>query len=347
MKICFFGIYDHIYSRNAILLQGLRECGVEVIECHADWSDPKRYWKLLKALRALNNHYDYIYAAYPSPVPTILARLISKRPVITDAFYSMFESVVHDRKKYSRFHPISIKLLILDWLGCMFGHLIISDTEDQRRYWSSWWGIKSDKIRTVYLGINDQVFHPIAPTQKDFIQVHFQGTYIPLQGAAKIVQAATLVRVTDPRIRFRMIGSGRDFVKAHTIAEQEHLDIEFIGNVPLTDLNTYIAQADIVLGIFGDTEKALRVIPNKVYEGLAVQRPVITMDTPAIRELFSDGDMMLIHNNPQAIADAIITLARNKDLRTRLAQTGYARVLNYKPKDIAASLLTTISTYFS
>ena len=88
MKICYFGIYNPNYSRNDILLSGLNQIGVEVIQCNADWRDPKRYFKLWKNLRALRNEYDCVYAAYPSPIATILARLISSKPVICDAFYS-------------------------------------------------------------------------------------------------------------------------------------------------------------------------------------------------------------------------------------------------------------------
>ena len=97
MKICYFGIYNPNYSRNDILLSGLNQIGVEVIQCNADWRDPKRYFKLWKNLRALRNEYDCVYAAYPSPIATILARLISSKPVICGAFYSMFDCVVNDR----------------------------------------------------------------------------------------------------------------------------------------------------------------------------------------------------------------------------------------------------------
>ena len=47
-----------------------------------------------------------------------------------------------------------------------------------------------------------------------------------------------------------------------------------------------MAEADVVLGLFGDVDRAMRAIPNKVYEGLAARKAVMNMDSPALREIF-------------------------------------------------------------
>ena len=84
-----------------------------------------------------------------------------------------------------------------------------------------------------------------------------------------------------------------------------------------------MASASVCLGIFGDTEKTQRVIPNKVYEALAIGKPIITADTPAIRELLSEEAAMLVPAaNPRAIADAILALRAEPARRERLANAG-------------------------
>ncbi len=339
MKICFFGIYDPNYSRNNILLAGLKRIGVEVVECRADWRDPRRYLKLWKTLRALKNNYDFVYAAYPSPVPTILAKIISKKPVVCDAFYSMYDSVVNDRRKRVFWHPTSIKLALFDWLSVMFADIVITDTDAHKRYWSSWWFVNSKKIRTVYLGVNDKLFYPMPSVSRDRVLVQFHGSFIPLHGTVKIVEAARLC-ANDERVRFRLIGSGRDLPKAQRLAREYGLkNIEFMNDVPLRELNAKISEADIVLGIFGDTAKAKRVIPNKVYEGMAAKKPVITMNTLSIREIFSENDMLLVTNDPDSIAEGIRTLVHDENKRAKFAENGYAAVSKYFPTSVAESLV--------
>lgn len=343
MKVCFFGIYDPEYSRSSVLLRGLRQNGAEVIECRADWRDPKRYKKLWRQLRALDNAYDCIFAAYPASVPVILAKLLSKRPVIIDAFYSNFDSVVNDRKKYSRWSPRSVKLLVLDWLGVILADLVITDTRVHERYWRSWFGMRRKKMGTVYVGVDDKMFFPMEAAKKDHILVLFMGTFIPLQGSRKIVEAAYLCS-SDPKIRFRFIGDGRDFPPAKRLAEKLKLqNSEFIGMIPLAELNSHIAEADIVLGIFGDTAKAGRVIPNKVYEGLYAGRAVMTMDNAVIREIFSPEDMLLVRNDPQSMADGIKLLAKDRGLRAEFARRGHEAVSRYVPSAIGRDLLDIVS----
>lgn len=345
MKICFFGIYDPSYSRNNIILSGLKKAGVDVVERRADWRDHWRYVKLWKSIRALKNQYDCVYVAYPSPVATIVARLASRKLVISDAFYSMFEAVVVDRKEIPFWRPRAIKLLLLDWLGIMLAHVVIADTEEHKKYWSSWFGVNKNKIHALYLGFNDEIFYPMPATQKDYFLVHFHGYYIPVQGVEKIIETARLC-ADNSKIRFRLVGSGQDSEKVRKLAEQYKLsNIEFIGRVSLAELNAYMAEADVVLGIFGDTPKAKRAIPNKVYEGMAVRKPVITMDTPAVREIFSDNEIVLVKNDSDSITRAVLKLFNDKKLCEQFSKSGYGKVCLYKPVMIAHSLISIILKY--
>ncbi len=342
MKICWFGIYRSEYPRNNIFLRGLRERGVEIIECHEKSDDPWRYLKLAWRLFKLHNNYDLLYGAHPAPVPTILGRIVSRRPVVMEAFYSMYDAVVDDRKETSPYNPRALKLKFLDWLAAFLADRLIVDTEAHKRYWGAWRGVGEKKIRVVYIGANDEIFKPVPELIKDraadFL-VSFHGSYIPLQGVPKIIDAITILR-HEPNLRFRLIGSGQDFAQTlKTINERELTAIEIIPRVPGTEVPKYLQEADIILGIFGDSDKAHRVIPNKVYEGLALRKAVITMDSPAIHEVFAGDELLIIPNTAEALAEAIQHLRAGRSLRERLAERGYQKFLaEFTPDKLAAVL---------
>lgn len=349
MKICWFGIYRKQYPRNDILLNGLEQNNIEIVECNVGGMERFRYFKLIYKFLKLKNDYDVIYVAFPSQLSVIVAKIFSRKKVVMDAFISMYDAMVFDRREIGKFRPRALKFLFLDWLSVFLADLVITDTEAHKKFWGSWKFINIDKIKVVYLGINDKLIKPLEKRRRnDIFLVHFHGSYIPLQGAIKIIEAASILRDNNS-IRFRMVGSGQDYQKAMNLMKEKGLNnIEIMGRVSYQMLNDYLNEADVVLGIFGDTEKSNRVIPNKLYEGLAVAKPVITKDSPAIRELFSENEIMIIENTPEALAEAILTLKNNKELREKIAQNGYRKIKEIlTPKSVASTLIKHLNMLLS
>jgi glycosyltransferase involved in cell wall biosynthesis len=95
---------------------------------------------------------------------------------------------------------------------------------------------------------------------------------LPLRGTETIVEAARMTQGTG--IHWDFLGWGA--YKASTEAKAKGItNITFLDKVPYVDVPKVIAAHDIVLGVFGTTAKAARVIGNKVYECMACCRPTI------------------------------------------------------------------------
>jgi glycosyltransferase involved in cell wall biosynthesis len=83
------------------------------------------------------------------------------------------------------------------------------------------------------------------------------------------------------------------------------------------------ATAGCALGIFGSSEKAQRVIPNKAFQALAVGTPLITASTPGAAELLQDGrDALLVQPTAESLARAIRRLADDPGLAERIGKEG-------------------------
>ena len=175
------------------------------------------------------------------------------------------------------------------------------------------------------------MFYP-RPQQKtgEDIIILSHGSYLPLHGLDTIIYAAQILQ-KYPHLRFRTVGRGIDYERITKLAETLRLNnIEFIDSVPPDQLPEMIAQADICLGgHFGKSDKAARVIAGKTFQDIAMGKATIVGDTPANREL-------LTHNvdawfcptgNPNALADGILTLAEDHELRLTIGQNAYRTFL--------------------
>jgi glycosyltransferase involved in cell wall biosynthesis len=324
MKVCWFGIYHREYSRNSVLIDGLKSSGIEVITCNVEQSKGfTKYFKLVKKLIDLDNDYDVLFCAFPVNYYAILAKLITKKPIVVDAFFPFFDAYVKDRKIFNLTHLRYYVYYMLDKMNLYLADSVVTDTEQHKAYWLS---IDPEAdVNVISVGAHSKEFYPTnykVDTNK-FI-VTFHGSYIPLQGIDKIVEAANILK-ENKKIVFRLIGTGQTFTQIMKKISEYELEIEILPWLSILDLNNKLNEADVILGIFGDSAKTERVIPNKVFQGIAIKKPVITKDTLAAREVFNDEELFMVKNSPQDIANAILKIMNEPELGKSLSEKAYKK----------------------
>lgn len=260
--------------------------------------------------------------------------LARKVPVIYDLFISNYDNYILERKRASKLSLKSLVLYLREFLGLRLVMTILADTEAHRNYYVKLFKISRGKIQTVYIGAEEDFFFPKekqpADKDSDKFEILFYGNYIPLHGIEYIIQAARILQ-KDPDIHFTIVGEGQTKTQIEEMATSLQIkNVTFIKRVPYEELNSLINASDLCLGIFGNTAKAQRVIPNKVFQCLAARRCVLTADTPAIRELFnSDRDIAVCPAaNPELLAAKIAELKAQPDKRNALANQGYKQFKN-------------------
>jgi glycosyltransferase involved in cell wall biosynthesis len=349
LRVCYFGTFRAEYSRNRILMQGLRRSRVEVIECHVPlwrgiqdrvraasggWLQPAFFLRAVKAYaRLLVMHhktadYDVMLLGYPGQIDVFLARLLTwvrRRPLALDIFMSTY-LIAAERGLVAR-HAVTGHLLFgLEKLAYRLPDRLLQDTPEYVDWLCRTFGLKQERFRLVPTGADDVVFQPVVCTGPDHgaFCVLYYGSFIPNHDVGTIVAAARLLRDRQD-IRFELIGDGPDRAAAETqVREWGLTNVKFVDWAEQGVLARRAAAADLCLGAFGTTPQSLMTIQNKIYECLAVRRPVLTGDSPAVRRALQHGKHVWLceRSNPRALADSILKLEADAPLRESLAENG-------------------------
>ena len=347
MKIIYWGTYDSAYPRNLTVIAGLRENGAEVTECHeplwsgtsdklsrarSGWFAPGLLLRWLAAYVKLSLRFlfspkpDYMFVGYSGHFDMFPAALLARLrgvPAVFDAFLSLYEAFVLDRPAIK---PGSLKarlLFLVDKYSCRLADLALLDTDAHIEYFCSAFGLPREKFLRSFVGTTRLPPPAPAPASETFT-VLYSGRYIPLHGVEYILRAAALLKDREDII-FRFDGAGEGLPAARALAAQLGLKrAEFVNSSTQEEISAAIAAAHVCLGVFGSTDKAARVIPNKVFEALALARPLITGGSPAAAELLTDGaDCLLVPMaSPEGIAGAVARLKDDPALRARLGGAG-------------------------
>ena len=324
------------YTRNNVLLRAFQRLGtVQVI------GETRSGSLLLRIARVffqalpylLSKQYDLIFVGFYGHLLMLPVGILSRTPIMFDAFVSTYDTLCFDR---GLFTPHSLPGRFTFWLdqtACRLADVVLLDTQLHEDYFIRTFSLSPDKMQNLPVGCNEDIFFPRPQVRLDNItQILYYSSYLPLHGVETVVRAAALLR-TEPALHFRLIGTGRDYAHVRRLADNLGLkNITFVPSVPLETLATEIACAGICLGgHFGHSDKAKRVIPGKVYQILAMGRPLIAADTPANRGLLDDGltACMCPQENPEALAAVVLKLHQDPSLREQLSVLGRTLYLEH------------------
>jgi SAM-dependent methyltransferase len=169
------------------------------------------------------------------------------------------------------------------------------------------------------------------------LKVIFFGLYTPLQGTPVIGEA--LRRLAGAPVEVTMAGHGQDEAQAKRLAAANHA-VNWLDWVPADDLPALVAGHDVCLGIFGTGAKALRVVPNKVFQGAAAGCAIVTSDTAPQRRALGDAAAFVPAGDGAALAETLLKLASDpaEVSRLRAAAADLAR-REFAPAQVVRPLL--------
>jgi glycosyltransferase involved in cell wall biosynthesis len=331
-SICFFGGFETGYPRSDVLRKGLEKRRVTVHMCR---TSPRRRGIVRAAVLAfryatMKRPFRVIYVPEfrhkDVPLAYALSRLTRKH-LVFDPLVSRFDTKILDRGDAPRGSVQAWHNRNLDRISMRLADIVLADTRAHAEYYQSEFGVPARRTRVLPVGFDEDLFDykggelRRAGDDPRFMVLFF-GNYLPLHGADVIVEAARILEEFD-EIRFDLIGGGQtfpaveDYVRSHGLT-----NVRLLPRIPMEALPARIAAADVCLGVFGRTEKASRVVANKVYQAMAMGRPVITADSQAVREFFVDSKHICLvpPGDPGALAEKIHHLYKDPLARQRIGE---------------------------
>lgn len=369
LTVCFFGTYDRDYTSNKLILRGLHENNGKVVEVNAHtpvtrldkkeemnifnlvgrvlkkyrlFSEIAKHWQEIKAS-------DVIYVGYPGHFDVIFAYIVSKLTGVKMVFNPLlifYTGFTEEQRILSKNSFLGKVIKAGETFIYNLCDLVFADTPFQYEYLKNDFHVKESKLRVLPIGA-DNTYYSYTPyfNNEKTVNVVYYGLYSPIHGVEHIIEAARLLK-DDKDVHFTMVGIGQTFEKNYKRAQKLGLqNITFHHNVPMSEHPAIIQKADIFLGFLQKHPSVDRIIPNKIYQGLALGRTIVTADAPVIRSLFTNKKNMYTCEaaNPQSFVDAIIDLKNNPKMRSEIAINGYNLFMNeFTPKAVGAKLLAFI-----
>lgn len=251
-----------------------------------------------------------------------MLKMVTRKPILFDVLTSTYDTLCFDRQ---RFRPNSLAgrtAFHLDRFAFKAAHGVLVDTKAHARFLIDTFGLNEAQVHVLYLGCPDPSTHLPPATPSSRFTIFTVTGFLPLHGLETIVKAASFL----PEVHFILAGEGPLLTKIKNEVHQKGLtNVLLPGRIPYHELAAHMSHAEVCLGgHFSKIPKALRVIPNKVFQFLSHGKTTIVGDTPANREVLDHGEhvFMCAPADPEGLAGAINTLMGDKKLRDHLAVSG-------------------------
>jgi glycosyltransferase involved in cell wall biosynthesis len=213
------------------------------------------------------------------------------------------------------------------------------------------WGIKN--VVVIPSGVNLNEFNPYIDgseirkkysiSKDTILLVTAKQLYgISAKGIEDAIRALPLVTNKHKNLKYIIVGEGDGKKGLENLTKKLRLEkyIIFVGGRLHEEIPKYLAAADIIIQTF-----AIEVTAGmSLLEAMGMGKPLLVTESGEIKNILNNSTAMLVKmGNPNSIADGIIKLIENPDLRERIGKNVYELTKDKYSIDNMARTILTIS----
>lgn len=209
-------------------------------------------------------------------------------------------------------------------------------------------GIRPDRITVLPNGVDIEEFQRPVPaaelaalcSQLD-LDNKFVASYIGTVGMAHGIEVLLEVarRCADPDVMFLIVGAGAEWQKLRDAADVEGLgNVRVVEKQPRQRIRLFYAASNVSIVHLKDRPAFRKVIPSKMFESMAMRRPVVLGVRGQAQEILeaAGAGIAVKPGDADELLAAVLQLKGDSKLRERLGDAGAAHVQeNYDRRVIA------------
>jgi len=199
--------------------------------------------------------------------------------------------------------------------------------------------VPAAKIFIVENGVETDLFRPDpAATElrkqlklQDRFLICYIGTMGSAHGLETLIAAAEELQTVAPNTVFLLIGEGAEKKRIEELAAGRGLaNVQFLGQQPRERIPAYVSAADLCLVMLKKTELFKTVIPTKLLEYMACERPAIVAVDGQARQIVEEAGAGVYAEpeNSEALVKAILNLAADPERRRQMGASGRQYIVN-------------------
>jgi len=186
-------------------------------------------------------------------------------------------------------------------------------------------------------GVDTEEFSPEVPRLEKFgpdkLNLLFVGRFDPRNGLRLMIRAFSLIKASFKDVRLIVVG-GPLRNRYRNIIPQEIKDDVFFEGPILSERPNYYVSADIFCSPVDKASFGITLL-----EAMASGKPVVATENVGYNELLQPEESIVVpRKSPEALANAILKVLRDDQLRKRMGEAGRKKALKYSWDKIVPEL---------